>query len=79
MPLNLSDTAATSQDGSSLEFIAANAVRQCYIQDASGRGLCCPVLPKPESLERGERRVLPVGEEPHHVLGQILLGILFSY
>ena len=39
LPLNLSDTAATSQDGSSLEFIAAIAARQCYIQDASGRGL----------------------------------------
>ena len=38
--LNLPDTAATSQDGSSLEFIAAIAGRQCYIQDASGRGLC---------------------------------------
>ena len=37
--LNLSDTAANSQDGSSLEFIAAIAVRQYYIQDASGRGL----------------------------------------
>ena len=37
--LNLSDTAATSQDGPSLEFIAAIAGRQCYIQDASGRGL----------------------------------------
>ena len=40
LPLNLSDTAATSQDGSSLEFIAAIVGRQCYIQDASGRGLC---------------------------------------
>ena len=39
LPLNLSDTAATSQDGSSLEFIAAIVGRQCYIQDASGRGL----------------------------------------
>ena len=39
LPLNLSDTAATGQDGSSLEFIAAIASRQCYIQDASGRGL----------------------------------------
>ena len=28
------------QDGLSLEFIAAIAGRQCYIQDASGRGLC---------------------------------------
>ena len=39
LPLNLSDTASTSQDGSSLEFIAAIAGRQCYIKDASGRGL----------------------------------------
>ena len=38
--LNPSDTAATSQDGPSLEFIAAIAGRQCFIQDASGRGLC---------------------------------------
>ena len=44
--LNLSDSAATSQDGSSLEFIAAIAGSQCYIQDASGRGLC-PVGPGP--------------------------------
>ena len=40
LPLNFSDAAATSQDGTSLEFIAAIAGRQCYIQDASGRGLC---------------------------------------
>ena len=40
LPLNLSDTAATTQDGSSLEYIAAIAGRQCYIQDASDRGLC---------------------------------------
>ena len=40
LPFNLSDTAATSQDGSSLEFIAAIPGRQFYIQDASGRGLC---------------------------------------
>ena len=33
LPLNLSDTAATSQDGSSLEFIATIAGRQCYIAD----------------------------------------------
>ena len=39
LPRNLADTAATSQDGSSLEFITAIAVRQCYIQDASGKGL----------------------------------------
>ena len=31
LPLNLSDTAATSQDGSYLGFIAAIAGRQCYI------------------------------------------------
>ena len=40
LPPNLSDTAATSQDGLSQEFIAAIAGRQCYIQDATGRGLC---------------------------------------
>ena len=40
LPHNLSDTPATSQDGSSLDFIQAIAGRQCYIQDASGRGLC---------------------------------------
>ena len=39
LPLNLSDTASTSQDGSSLEFMAAIAGSQCYIPDASGRGL----------------------------------------
>ena len=43
--LNLSDTAATSWDGPSLEFIAAIAGRQCNIQDASGRGLCYPPSP----------------------------------
>ena len=31
LPLNLSDTAVSSQDGSSLEFIAPIAGRQCYI------------------------------------------------
>ena len=40
LPLNLSDTAATIQDGSSLEFIAPIVGRQCYIKDASVRGLC---------------------------------------
>ena len=30
---------ATSQDGSSLEFVAATAGRECNIQDARGRGL----------------------------------------
>ena len=44
LPLNLSDTASTSQDGSSLEFMAAIAGRQCYIQDASGRGLWILIL-----------------------------------
>ena len=39
LPLNLSDTAATGQDGLSLKFIAAIAGRQCCIQDGSGRGL----------------------------------------
>ena len=46
LPLNLSDTAATSQDGSSLESIAPIAGRQCYMQDASGRGLCCALCGK---------------------------------
>ena len=31
---------ATSQDGSSLESVAATAGRECIIQDARGRGLC---------------------------------------
>ena len=31
---------ATSQDGSSLEFVAATEGRECNIQDARGRGLC---------------------------------------
>ena len=43
MSLNLSDTAATSQGGSSLEFIAPIAGKQCYLLDASGRGLCTAV------------------------------------
>ena len=30
---------ATSQDGSSLEFGAATAIRECNIKDARGRGL----------------------------------------
>ena len=51
LPLNLSDTAATSQDGSSIEIIAAIAGRQCYIQDASGRGLCVWSLLNDESTE----------------------------
>ena len=33
------DTNATSQDGTSLEFIALIVGRQCYIKDASVRGL----------------------------------------
>ena len=37
--ITFSDTAATSQDGQSLDFITAIAGRQCYIKDASGRGL----------------------------------------
>ena len=40
MEFVFSKSAVTSLDGSSLEFIAAIASRQCYIQDASGRGLC---------------------------------------
>ena len=45
LPLNLSDTAATSQDGSSLEFVAAIAGRQynqglfCHDQVRPGKFL----------------------------------------
>jgi hypothetical protein len=46
MQLNFSDTAATSQNGSSIEFIAPIAGRQCYIQDAIGRGLWVVLDPK---------------------------------
>ena len=42
--LNLSDTAATSEDGSSLKFMTAIAGRQRYIQDASGRALIFRVI-----------------------------------
>ena len=35
---------STSQDGSSLEFVEATAGRECYIQDARGRGLCKLVM-----------------------------------
>ena len=45
LPLNFSDTASTSQDGPSLEFMAAITGRQCYIQDASDRGLCQVLVP----------------------------------
>ena len=37
--ITFSDTGATSQDGSSLDFITAIAGRQFYIKDACGRGL----------------------------------------
>ena len=40
MPTHVLDTAATSQDGSSLEFVSATAGKECYIQDARCRGLC---------------------------------------
>ena len=39
LPIHFSDTAITSQDGSSLEFVAATEGRECIIQDARGRGL----------------------------------------
>ena len=38
LPLNLTDTTATSQFDSSLEFITASTGRQCYIQGASAEG-----------------------------------------
>ena len=37
--IHVSDTAANNQDGSSLEFVAAAAARECNIQDARGGGL----------------------------------------
>ena len=39
LPIHVSDTAAISQDGSSLEFFAAAAARECNIPDARGGGL----------------------------------------
>ena len=39
LPIQVSDTAVTSQYGSSLEFVAATAGRESNIQDARGRGL----------------------------------------
>ena len=53
LSLNLSDAAATSQDGSSLEFIAAIVGRQCNIQDASGRGLCKCNRDCPKKIDNG--------------------------
>ena len=37
-PINILDTAANSQDGSSLEFVAAAGAREYNIQDAKGGG-----------------------------------------
>ena len=39
LPIQVSETALNSEDGSSLEFVAATAGRECNIQDARGRGL----------------------------------------
>ena len=36
LPIPVSDTAVTSQDGSSLEFVTATEGRECNIQDARG-------------------------------------------
>ena len=41
LPLNLSDTAATSQDGLSLEFIAPRAIFR--MQEAEGCAVKCRV------------------------------------
>ena len=46
LPIHVSDTAVTSQDGSSLEFVAATEGRECNIQDARGRGLGPPSSPQ---------------------------------
>ena len=40
----VSETAVTSQDGSSLEFVAATAARECNIQNARGGGLWAAAL-----------------------------------
>ena len=40
LPIHISDSAATSQDGSSLEFVTANMGRKCFIQNARCGGLC---------------------------------------
>ena len=45
LQVDVSDTAATSQDDSTLEFVPAIPGRLSYIQDASGRGLCDWFLP----------------------------------
>ena len=39
LPIQISDTVPNSKDGSSLEFVAAAAARECNIQDARGGGL----------------------------------------
>ena len=39
LPIPFQKLYATSQDGSSLEFVAATAGKECNIQDAMGRGL----------------------------------------
>ena len=39
LAIHVLDTAANSQDGSSLEFVAATTARECKIQDARGTGL----------------------------------------
>ena len=39
LPIHVSDTDATSQDGSSLKFVSATAGSESYIQDARCRGL----------------------------------------
>ena len=67
--LNLSDTAATTQDGWSLEFIAAIAGRQCYNQDASGRGLChmlhvrCHVSCDTCQVSEGMEKIVPMSQQ----------------
>ena len=45
LPIHISDSATTSQDGSSLEFVAANAGRECIfrMQGAEGCDRAYPV------------------------------------
>ena len=46
LPIHVSDTPAASQDGLSLEFVAATMGRECNIQDARGGGLWLQKPPK---------------------------------
>ena len=74
LPLNLSDTASTSQDASSLEFIAPIVGRQFYIQDASGRGLCEPF--PPAALQRRHIQTVRYSSSSYTIDYILLVGTL---